>query len=349
MTQPAGAGARAEDAGVIGRADPITRLLRGLGCKRTAEPRSIATLAHLSDLHATRVRLEHVGQLLSKRALGWLSWRLRRRHRYLPAVLEALLADLAQAAPDQIAITGDLTQISLEDEFAEAAEWLARVGPPERVSAIPGNHDAYVAVPHERSWHRWADYLASDRSAAALCGESEELFPSVRLRGGLAIVGVCTAQPTPPFLASGHIGVEQMARLDRVLARLGEARLCRVVMVHHAPVPGVTSSRRALRDVAAFADVLRRRGAELVLHGHLHRSHHGALPGPERPIPVVGVPSASHAGPHPERCAAYHLYDIEERDGIFAIRRRVRAYDPATGRFAPRETADEWLTGEAAG
>ncbi len=112
----------------------------------------------------------------SKRLLGWLSWHVRRRRRYRPAVLEALLADLAQTAPDHLAITGDLTQIALEPEFREAARWLARFGPPDRVHAIPGNHDAYTAVPRERGWQHWSDYLASDP------GEAES-DPSVRVRG----------------------------------------------------------------------------------------------------------------------------------------------------------------------
>ncbi len=273
--------------------------------------------------------------LRSKRFLGWLSWHVRRRRRYLPAVLEAMLADLAETAPDQIAITGDLTQIALEEEFREAAKWLERFGPPGRVSAIPGNHDAYVAVPGERGWRLWSDYLASDGAASAFRGDPAE-FPSVRVRGALALVGVCTAQPTPPFAATGRVGADQLARLDGVLERLGAAGLCRVVMIHHAPVVGLTIRRRSLLDAAAFGEVLRRRGAELVLHGHLHRTTLEALPGPERPIPVAGVPSGSHAGPEPARCAAYHLYEIDgARDG-FTIRRRVRAWDPALDRFTAR-------------
>jgi 3',5'-cyclic AMP phosphodiesterase CpdA len=263
---------------------------------------------------------------------------VRRRRRYRPAVLEALLADLARTAPDQLAITGDLTQIALDDEFRDAAAWLARFGPPERVHAIPGNHDAYAAVPRERGWDRWSDYLASDRA--------EDVDPpTVRVRGALALIGVCTAHPTPPFAAYGTVGSAQLARLDRVLERLGAQGLCRVVLIHHPPVPGLTTRRRSLRDDAAFGDVLRRRGAELVLHGHLHRTTFATLPGPAGPIPVAGVPSASHAGPSPRRCAAYHLYEIEGAAGRYAIRRRVRAWDPALGRFTARPPeAGEWIT-----
>jgi 3',5'-cyclic AMP phosphodiesterase CpdA len=297
---------------------------------------AIVTLGHISDLHATQVPLFSLEALRSKRALGWLSWHVRRRRRYRPAVLEALLADLAQTAPDHLAITGDLTQIALERELREAADWLARFGSPERVHAIPGNHDAYAGVPRDGGWQYWSDYLASDRPTAPLHGVADDAFPSVRVRGELALVGVCTARPTPPFSATGRVGAKQLARLEETLARLGAERLCRVLLIHHPPVAGLTSRRRSLRDSSALGEVLRRCGAELVLHGHLHRTTRASLPGPERPIPVLGVPSASHAGPTPRRCAAYHLYDIKRARSGFAIRRRVRAYDPATGRFTAR-------------
>ncbi len=334
----AGAEVDSEDAAIIERGQPITGFRAGLGCSPPES--SIVTLAHISDLHATRVHVDGVAPLLSKRALGWLSWQLRRRHRYRPAVFEALLDDLARMAPDQIAVTGDFTQISLEEEFREAARWLARIGPPERVSAIPGNHDAYVAGSAERGWCSWSDYLASDAEAAAHGGDPDVPFPSLRLRDGLALVGVCTAQPTLPLLASGRVGAQQLARVDHLLERLGDEQRCRVVLIHHPPLPGVTSWRRALHDARDFAAVLRRRGAELVLHGHLHRTHVGSLPGPAGPIPVVGVPSASHGGPSPDRAAGYHLYDIEPaRPGRFAIRCRARIWDPVARRFTARGDA----------
>lgn len=297
----------------------------------------LVTLGHVSDLHATPVRPGRLQPLLSKRALGWLSWTLRRRRRYRPEVLEALVRDLEQTAPHQVAVTGDLTNVALEEEFPAAAAWLARLGPPSRVNVIPGNHDAYVAVPAERGWDLWRDYLASDPEARSFGPAPADGFPSLRLRGPLALVGLCTARPTAPLLATGHVGGDQLARLGDLLEALRDAGRCRVVLVHHPPQPGVVSSRRALDDAAALCDVLRRTGAELVLHGHLHRVRVDRLEGPDGPIPVVGVPSASHTGPGPEKCAAYHLYDIEMRAGARPrIRMRTRAYDPASGRFAAR-------------
>ena len=48
------------------------------------------------------------------------------------------------AEPDHIAVTGDLVNLALDDEVEAARGWLETVGPPDLVSVVPGNHDAYV-------------------------------------------------------------------------------------------------------------------------------------------------------------------------------------------------------------
>jgi 3',5'-cyclic AMP phosphodiesterase CpdA len=312
------------------RAHGITATPAGLGSP--AAEAAIYTLAHLSDLHATPVAPRGPGPLLGKRALGWLSWRLRRRHAHQPAVLDALLDDLREQAPDHVAVTGDLTNVSLPEEFRAAREWLVRIGDPVRVTAIPGNHDAYVALPRERSLALWREWLAPD-DAWRESAEPASGFPAVRVRGPLGLVGLSSAQPTWPFLAGGRLGAPQLERLERALAALRERGLVRVVLVHHAPVPGVVSLRRALWDAPRLCDVLARAGAELVLHGHLHRARLDRVPGPQGAIPVLCARSASDCGSKPEKRAQYHLLEVETPGGRPRLRLRVRGYDPASGRF----------------
>jgi len=113
------------------------------------------SVAHLSDLHATPVHPGGLQPLLNKRFFGWLSWNVRRKQVYRSDVLAALIDDLGETKPDQVVVTGDLTNIGLESEFEAARAWLARIGEPDRVFAIPGNHDAYVEIEHERSLAHW--------------------------------------------------------------------------------------------------------------------------------------------------------------------------------------------------
>lgn len=307
------------------------------------------TLAHISDWHATSLEGVRLRELMNKRLLGWLSWSSARRHVHRVEVLRALFQDLRSQSPDHVAVTGDLTNISLEQEFVAARELLAELGPPTWVSLVPGNHDAYVRVPRARAWDRWSNYMASDQAAeaarragAALTAPLAAEFPTLRIRGPIAFVGLCTAQPTAPGLASGRVGSEQLERLAASLSELGSQGMCRVVLIHHPISDDGLSRRRRLSDSADVRAVLKEVGAELVLHGHGHRTQIVEIPGPSRAIPVIGVRSSSHAGDSEERRAQYHLFRIEsaapERRGPpFRLVLSIRGYDVASGGFVAVE------------
>jgi 3',5'-cyclic AMP phosphodiesterase CpdA len=204
------------------------------------------------------------------------------------------------------------------------------------VSVVPGNHDAYVPIPREASWDHWSEFLRSDRLPRA-DGAEELEFPTLRVRGAAAFVGLCSAQPTAVGLATGALGEAQLARLERLLEAGIDPRLCRILLIHHPPTEGAVVARRSLTDAAALRAVLSRTGVDLVLHGHGHRTLIGAIDGPSGPIPVVGARSSSDVGHRPDKRAQYHLYEIEPAAGgarRFRIRLRIRGWDPAARSFA---------------
>ncbi len=287
-------------------------------------------LAHLSDLHATRVHfgVRELASVLGKRGMGWLSWRTHRRHEYRPEILALMMADLKRQRPDQVAITGDLTHLGLAAELEEAARQLRGLGDPETLTLIPGNHDAYRSLPGGDAWRGWEPYLAGDASVPDQFPE----FPTLRVRGDIALVGLSSAQPTPWPLASGRLGEEQLDRLGVLLRDLGSRALCRVILVHHPPLRELASRRRCLVDAPALQDLVEREGAELVLHGHVHRTCFASLRGPRGPIPSVGVRSASALGSKRGRRAQYHLFRIERARQGFSIALEVRGLVPGEER-----------------
>src|SRR5262245_56142860 len=125
------------------------------------------TLAHLSDPHLSGWPLPQPNALLSKRVLGFLSWQLRRRFIHRQAVLDRVIADLAQTRPDHVLITRDITIISLPQEFENAAAWLQQIGPPDQVSVIPGNHDRYIDLPWSKHLALWDAYMTGDEQPPA--------------------------------------------------------------------------------------------------------------------------------------------------------------------------------------
>jgi 3',5'-cyclic AMP phosphodiesterase CpdA len=277
-------------------------------------------LAHLSDPHLAAIPRPRLVELASKRGLGLVNWHLRRRREHRSEVLDALLADLKAQGPDHIAVTGDLVNVALPGEFASARAFLERLGPPERVSFVPGNHDAYVRAALAHSHAHWSHYFAGDEPAPG----GAVAFPYLRRRGPLALIGVSTALPTGPFMATGRIGAEQMRRLDHVLADM-PADAFRVVLLHHPPVAVPGDRLKRLIDAAAFRETLARRGADLVLFGHIHTTSVTHLPGPDGGIPAVSVASAS-ASMQGEEPACYHLFRIARENGVWRCEMTTRGF-----------------------
>jgi len=298
-------------------------------------------LAHLSDPHLTSLSGVHIADLLNKRLFGYLSWLHKRRHRHSPHILDALLRDLAEVAPDHVALTGDLTNLGLPDEFHQAALWLGQLGAPERVTVVPGNHDTCISLPWQATFSAWAPYLAGDGDSAAV------LYPILRERGPMALIGLSTARPSMPFLAVGSLGSSQLARLEELLEETGRRGLLRIVLLHHPPVPGSIAWRKRLTDAALFAEVLARKGAELILHGHAHVSMERELVTGMRSIPVFGVPSASDSGSNPQSAARYHLFRFERRTGGWMLLLTARAYSRAESRFVIAQEKELFLSDHA--
>jgi len=267
-------------------------------------------LAHISDPHLGPLPRIALGDLASKRAFGYFNWRRSRQRAFAPSVLTALADDIRAGVPDHIAVTGDLVNLGLSAEFAAAREWLAELGEPDQVTVIPGNHDAYMPGAFEELADSWHEYMTGDNSSTVT-------FPFIRRRGPVAIIGTSSAIATAPLMATGEIGGGQAAALASRLAALGRQGLFRVVLIHHAPVTRTSHWHRRLIDADLFRRAIAEAGAELILHGHNHKTRVDSVPGPHGAVPVIGVAAASvlPRGGHPG--GSYCLFSIEGGPGRF--------------------------------
>ena len=302
-------------------------------------------LAQLSDPHLSSLNDVRLRELLNKRVLGYLSWRWRRRTEHTREVLSALVRDLRTMVPDHIAITGDLTHLGLPSEFRQAREWLDALGEPAAVTVVPGNHDAYVSSAWDHTLALWDPYMASDAMPPdwEATGTGHGMFPTLRIRDGAALIGLSTARPSAPFLAVGSLGSTQLQKLEGILHETGRQGLCRILLLHHPPLPGSVAWRKRLTDSASLHAVLARQGAELVLHGHAHRTSVSHLDTGSRRILTIGVPSASARGRNPDHRAQYHLYHVTpEREGWHLLV-SARRYSPTDDRFTPETETSLWI------
>lgn len=257
-----------------------------------------------------------LAEVRPKRLVSGLAWR-RKGHHHRAEVLATLIADIAATRPDHIAVTGDLTNFSTEAEYAAATTWLGTLGHATEVTVSPGNHDALVGSADAGRFAPWRAWLGDDGDG----------FPFVRRRGPAAILNLCSAIPTPVHLAQGQLGPGQIARLEGELTAARQAGLCRIVLIHHPVADGVVKDRKALTDRGALQAMLLGAGAELILHGHAHRSTVSSVAGPQGPIPVLGVPSASMSHGRGE-AARWHEIAITPRETGFDIAITARGIQP---------------------
>ncbi len=282
-------------------------------------------LGHLSDVHLGGVPSLRPMDYMSKRPIGYANWRRRRLGILKDETLDLLVADLKAQAPDHIAVTGDLTNIAMMEEFVNARRWLEALGPPDRVTAIPGNHDAYVPGAHRRFRRLWAPWMVSDDAEHV----GSALFPFMRRKNHVALIGVSSAVASAPFMATGRVGSRQIERLSHLLEEARAEGLFRVILIHHPPkLAHPRDQWRKLTDARRFRRAVERHGAELILHGHDHIRMMMAIKGRSGVVPVVGVPAASATKVGGPRAGGYALHEIAARDADYELTVIHRGFAP---------------------
>ncbi|HKP56007.1 MAG TPA: metallophosphoesterase [Polyangiales bacterium] len=232
---------------------------------------------HVSDVHVTvSVADMPWREMLNKRLLGAVNYKLRRRRQFAHAADK--LQELAQFAQreqvDLVICTGDYTALGTEPEFAAARAAIEGLATAKfGYITVPGNHDVYIRdLDYRRFERHFASFLQGDPlPGAAVDGP----WPVVRLIGDeLAVIAVNSARPNPQvWRSSGRIPERQLQALQQLLAAPEIAGRFVFVVTHYAPRrPDGTQDHwtHCLENADAFLEACRgmRRGA--ILHGHIH-------------------------------------------------------------------------------
>jgi len=248
-------------------------------------------LVHISDVHVMARSRWGLRDYLGKRLTSWINLRFRGRAKAFArteAILSALRQHLRDQPPDAVVFSGDSSALGFREEIALAAEWLGVA----TLSgfAVPGNHD-YLTPLAARSGafeRAFAPWLTGGRIDG-------QFYPFARKVGPLWLVGVnsCVGNLLPQD-ARGRVGVEQLARLERLLSELDAGPR---VLVTHYPVcqrDGRPDKRfHELRDLADLVRVAEAGGVALWLHGHRHDPYHLVPPGCSFPVICAGSTTQS--------------------------------------------------------
>jgi len=292
-------------------------------------------IAHLSDIHLSPLPKVHWHELFSKRITGYLNWKLKRSKHMQTDMLFNLVEHLKTKDVDFTAFTGDLVNLSLDKEFINAANWIKQIAPPEKSCAIPGNHDAYLRGSLAKFETAFAQYAKGETI-------DNQHYPFVRRIGDVAIIACSSAVPTMPFMAYGKFEKKQAKRLANQLQALGQQGLFRIVIIHHPPAGDAAFRfRKGLHGVEMFQQTIKENGAELILHGHTHRSTIHAITdvkngGINGETPVIGVAAASANATHGDDPARYNLFDIKRTNGGFSCQMKEFGYQNLTTEIVER-------------
>lgn len=250
-------------------------------------------IAHISDLHILDLEGTPWHHFLNKRLTGAVNLAGVRRNAHPVALCEQLADHLGSADLDHVIVTGDLTNLALDSEFRRARAIIERIGPPSRVTLIPGNHDLYTrgALRHKRFEKWFSSYLVDDDQDHHRAKEQGRLhYPFVRkLAPHVRVYGLSSAVPTLPMLAYGRVGKPQLARLRALVAEEPPEVTVRIVLVHHNLHHriGMAEYVATLTDRHAFSEVMHEIAATAVLHGHTHHPHQGHLTPRQDRVPTV--------------------------------------------------------------
>ena len=294
-------------------------------------------IAHFSDLHLLDLEGIPLRRFLNKRLTGYANLRLKRNRVHRASYVRAIAQEVASQGFDHVVITGDLTNLALESEYALAKEVIEHdLGlDPSHVTLVPGNHDLYTrgAQRTRRFFAYFGDYLKSD-----LPDLTTELatgaFPVVKLRGPAAFIALSSAVASLPLLAFGSLGQPQLEALSKVLQHPEVTCRTPVFALHHPalnPKSRLVTLLGGLRDAAHLQTALEQVSRGLVLHGHLHHRGVGHLVTQRGTLHVVGATSASLHHEKPSHMAGFNVYRMEQ-DGVLGAM-EAHVYNPGDHRF----------------
>ncbi len=291
-------------------------------------------LAHISDIHLGPLPQPSWRELAGKRMLGYLNWKKNRKRALSGNYLEKLLAGLPDLQPDHIVVSGDLINLALPCEFPLALEFLKSLGSAEFVTALCGNHDAYVPDGLSNAIKTWQPYMSPDDTPL----QSQNDYPVLRLRGDVAIIACNSAEATGPFMATGYFRDSQAKKLKATL-RANRGRF-RVVIIHHPPFKNATHWHKRLIGDDLFRQVVAEEGAELVLHGHTHLATATEIPGSDSSVPVICVPAAGNGMGGKRPAGEINLFTINKTEAGFAFTHERYGCSQTEGTFAMLESTE---------
>ena len=225
----------------------------------------VTRIAHVSDVHMLdpRPSRSRSGYSMGVRflSLGRPLDAAARRKKFIRS-----MACASRSGAQHIVVSGDLTEVGAPEEYEALAEALHHTGiAAERITLVPGNHDAYTSP------HAWR--IALDGPLRAFAATSAGGSRAIVERGDVCFVPLDVSRHQPLTRSAGELSTADADRLERLVADRSFRARAMVVVAHHPPFSHNTAAYQwinGLRGGARVMDLLSRLRNVYAMHGHLH-------------------------------------------------------------------------------
>ena len=164
---------------------------------------------------------------------------------FVPNLMNRVIVELNELAPDAVVCSGDLTTDGYRQEYKSWLAYVERVEAP--VYTVPGNHDSRnVGYVHFED-------LIGPRAWSVEVGD-------------VRILGVDSSEPD---LNEGMVG---RGKYEWIREQFALPAALKVFVLHHhlIPIPGTGRERSTVMDAGDLLEVLIHSRADIVLSGHKH-------------------------------------------------------------------------------
>jgi len=245
------------------------------------------TLFHISDLHFTdeslRIRdLIRKEGVFSKRITGRLNHRLNRAGHFQVNTRDRLLNYLKDTDWDFLIFSGDLTTLSLEEEFYEARKQLEPLIQKGAVIMTPGNHDRYTrnALNPDLMARAFSDCFPFNQEQSPAAG-----IHHLELSDQAVLFEIKMARPRFHHSSRGEIRTD--LKTSSTFIKQNYQNHLKLVVGHYPAFLPTNEKEGVMHKLAGknrLQQFLVNNHIDIYLHGHMHKTWQTTRPHEVRPV-----------------------------------------------------------------